>query len=243
MAGAGARLFPGNSKLTSTQVNTYLMDQTIMRFATTAARDAAFGGVGEPTLAEGMTCYIDADNSIYTYDGSNWVKMISASQPPGLVKIRSVNLSGTAVDIESCFTDEFENYRIVVSNLSNSVGAVYLRFQMLSGSTPASGASTYKSQRLLATGTQIFADSFNDVSAPIATFGNYANGASIELYSPKLARPTIAFSNSNYDQNTGVAIIETFAATHQVSTAYDGIRLISTSANFATGTATVYGYR
>ena len=51
MAGAGAKLFVAGTILTAAQVNTYLMDQTIMRFATTAARDAAFGGAGEPTLA------------------------------------------------------------------------------------------------------------------------------------------------------------------------------------------------
>jgi hypothetical protein len=90
MAGAGAKKFPAFSKLSSDDVNNYLADQVIMRFATTAARDAAFGGVGEPTLAEGMTAYIDADNTIYTYDGSNWVKMVSASTPVGLEKIVEV---------------------------------------------------------------------------------------------------------------------------------------------------------
>jgi hypothetical protein len=43
-----------------------------MRFATTAARDAAFGGTGEPTLAEGMFAYIDADKTVYYYTGSAW---------------------------------------------------------------------------------------------------------------------------------------------------------------------------
>lgn len=72
MAGAGAKLFVSGDVLTAAQVNTYLMDQTIMRFATTAARDAAFGGVGEPTLAEGMFAYIDADDTLYFYTGSAW---------------------------------------------------------------------------------------------------------------------------------------------------------------------------
>ena len=72
MAGAGAKLFQSGDVLTAAQVNTYLMDQTIMRFATTAARDAAFGGSGEPTLAEGMFCYIDADDSLYYYDSTQW---------------------------------------------------------------------------------------------------------------------------------------------------------------------------
>jgi hypothetical protein len=73
MAGAGALLFTSGQVLTAAQVNTYLMDQSIMRFATTAARDAAFGGAGEPTLAEGMFAYIDADNTLYYYSGSSWV--------------------------------------------------------------------------------------------------------------------------------------------------------------------------
>ena len=67
MAGAGAKLFTSGAVLTAAQVNTFLMDQTIMRFATTAARDAAFGGAGEPTLAEGMFAYIDDENKVYFY--------------------------------------------------------------------------------------------------------------------------------------------------------------------------------
>lgn len=78
MAGAGAKKFPAFSKLSSDDVNNYLADQVIMRFATTTARDAAFGGVGEPTLAEGMTAYIDDTNAIQVYDGSNWVEIASA---------------------------------------------------------------------------------------------------------------------------------------------------------------------
>lgn len=72
MAGAGAKLFTSGSVLTAAQVNTFLMDQAIMRFATTAARDAAFGGAGEPTLAEGMFAYIDADDNLYYYNGAAW---------------------------------------------------------------------------------------------------------------------------------------------------------------------------
>ena len=44
MAGAGAKKFPAFSKLTSDDVNNYLADQVIMRFATTNVRDDAFGG-------------------------------------------------------------------------------------------------------------------------------------------------------------------------------------------------------
>jgi hypothetical protein len=72
MAGAGSRLFTSGAVLTAAQVNTYLMDQSVMVFATTAARDAAFGGAGEPTLSEGMVCYISDANSLLYYTGTAW---------------------------------------------------------------------------------------------------------------------------------------------------------------------------
>lgn len=73
MAGAGAKLFGSGDVLTAAQVNTYLMDQSIMRFASEAARDAAFGGVGEPTLATGMFAYTIDTLSLWVYNGSAWV--------------------------------------------------------------------------------------------------------------------------------------------------------------------------
>ena len=71
MAGAGYKLFNTGDVLTAAQVNTYLQEQAVMRFATTTARDTALSGV----LAEGMICYIDADNNIYKYTGSAWVNI------------------------------------------------------------------------------------------------------------------------------------------------------------------------
>lgn len=75
MAGAGAKLFTSGSVLTAAQVNTYLMDQSVMRFADAAARTAAFGGTGEPTLAEGMVSYLMDTDSVEVYDGSAWVSV------------------------------------------------------------------------------------------------------------------------------------------------------------------------
>ena len=72
MAGAGAKLFVSGDVLTAAQVNTYLMDQAIMRFANVAARTNAFGGAGEPTLAEGMFSYLDDTDAFEYYDGSAW---------------------------------------------------------------------------------------------------------------------------------------------------------------------------
>ena len=73
MAGAGAKLFTSGAVLTAAQVNTYLMDQAVMRFANEAARTAAFGGAGEPVLASGMMSYLIDVASVEVYNGSAWV--------------------------------------------------------------------------------------------------------------------------------------------------------------------------
>jgi len=41
-------------------------------FADTTARDAAFGGTGEKTLAEGQFAYLEDTNATQYYDGSAW---------------------------------------------------------------------------------------------------------------------------------------------------------------------------
>ena len=72
MAGAGTKLFEAGAILTANQVNTYLMDQVVARFATIGARDAAFGSPGQPALSEGRLSYLDSTNKVYIYTGSAW---------------------------------------------------------------------------------------------------------------------------------------------------------------------------
>lgn len=94
MAGAGAKLFVSGDVLTADQVNTYLMDQTIMKFASTSARDAAFGGAGEPTLAEGMFAYTTDTNTLWLYDGSNWVNVLGSDIGQQALSNRNVVING-----------------------------------------------------------------------------------------------------------------------------------------------------
>jgi hypothetical protein len=79
MAGTGAKLFVSGDVLTAAQVNTYLMDQAVMRFADETARTNAFGGLGEPVLASGMMSYLIDVASVEVYDGSAWVGISGGS--------------------------------------------------------------------------------------------------------------------------------------------------------------------
>ena len=61
--------FTAGQVLTAAQVDDYLMRQTVMRFADSAARTTALSGV----LVEGMVSYLNDTNAVEVYDGSSWV--------------------------------------------------------------------------------------------------------------------------------------------------------------------------
>ena len=67
MAGAGFTTFTDGQVLTAAQVNNYLMEQSVMVFATAAARTTAL-----PTPSEGMVTYRTDANVIEYYDGAAW---------------------------------------------------------------------------------------------------------------------------------------------------------------------------
>ena len=74
MAGLGFKDFQVGEVLTSSDVDGYLMQQTVMRFPSAAARGSALGtaaGTGV-ALSEGMVTYLDDTNVLSVYDGTAW---------------------------------------------------------------------------------------------------------------------------------------------------------------------------
>jgi len=68
MAGAGYKLFVNGNTLSASDLNTYLNQQTVMVFASAAARTAALSGV----LSEGMVSYRTDSHITEYYSGSAW---------------------------------------------------------------------------------------------------------------------------------------------------------------------------
>lgn len=88
MAGLGYKDFTVGQVLTSAQVDGYLMQQTIMKFADASARTTALSGV----VAEGMFSYLADTNATEYYDGSSWV---SISNPGDITAVTAgTGLSG-----------------------------------------------------------------------------------------------------------------------------------------------------
>lgn len=68
------KTFNPSDVLTASDVNTYLMNQTVMTFAGTAARGSAIG-----TASEGMLSWLEDSNEYQYYNGTAWVGLISGT--------------------------------------------------------------------------------------------------------------------------------------------------------------------
>jgi hypothetical protein len=68
MAGAGFKDFEAGEVLTASDVDNYLMVQSIMVFASATARGTA---ITSPT--EGMFCFLKDTDGVEYYTGSAWV--------------------------------------------------------------------------------------------------------------------------------------------------------------------------
>ena len=69
MAGAGYKNFSAGDVFTASDVDTYIMEQTIMVFASSTARTTALSGV----VSEGMASYLLDTNKFEIYNGTAWV--------------------------------------------------------------------------------------------------------------------------------------------------------------------------
>lgn len=78
MAGAGFKTFNAGDVLGASDVNTYLMQQSVMSFASAAARTSA---IASPT--EGMVSYRQDTGIVEAYDGTTWQPLTPASRESG----------------------------------------------------------------------------------------------------------------------------------------------------------------
>jgi len=172
MAGAGVRVFQAGEVLTATLVNTYLQDQVVARFASASARDAAFGGSGEPTLEEGRVCYLDSTNELQYYSGSAWVS-ISAEAVTGAVQAKGDLVVGTGLNTISRLAVG-ANDTTLVADSTTATGVAW--------KTPPVAAANSITSAQIVTGTIVNA--------------NISASAAIEL--GKLADATIKIETGNY---------------------------------------------
>ena len=98
--GSGFKNFTAASVLTASDVNNYLMEQSVMSFASTGARDVAI-----TAPEEGMVAVLTADDLTTIYNGTAWVRFVqygaSTSYTPSLTASTTNPSIGTGGFVET----------------------------------------------------------------------------------------------------------------------------------------------
>jgi len=112
-------------------------------FADSTARDAAFGGTGEKTLAEGQYAYLEDTNATQVYDGSNWV----AVNLSGVVQVKSAVKTDTfTASIASGASTAITGVSVSITPTSAS-NKVLVIAQITGGTVDAGGGTFFTLKR------------------------------------------------------------------------------------------------
>lgn len=142
MPGAGFKTFNTGDVLTASDVNTYLMQQTVMVFASSAARSTALGA----NVSEGMLSYLTDTNVVQVYNGSAWVAMDDADAIQNtIVDAKGDLITATAADVPARL-GVGANGTVLTADSTTATG--------LKWATAASGATTFKLSKLFAFGVR-----------------------------------------------------------------------------------------
>ena len=157
-----------------------------------------------------------------------------------LVKTQTAT-SGTTIDVDSCFTSDYDNYRIVLSGIKTT-GAAGIDLQLKTGSVTATG---YYSSGFYAiygtTPTLVGAGRSNGTAWVTAIVGdpNKPGAGVFDVFGPNLADET-GYAHQGVDPRTtgGGGCYTGF---QDSNTQFTGFRL--SGGTFTNATIKVYGYR
>ena len=116
--GSGFKTFTAGAVLTASEVNNFLMEQSIMYFATTGARDTAI-----TSPEEGMVAFIgsnDANEGLYVYHGATggWRKGPGWNAPWGFLAT-SANTGSVTTGTHTTFQDGSVPMTLTATTITN----------------------------------------------------------------------------------------------------------------------------
>jgi hypothetical protein len=205
-------------------------------FADSTARDAAFGGTGEKTLAEGQYAYLESTKQTLVYDGSNWVTVAVA---PGLVLVSSTTIGSAvaSVTVTGAFSATYENYKITLSGGTASANA-NLALQL--GATTTGYYAGYSRVTYSTGAASLLSD--NNAANFLRVGAANTDGLSmtLDLLSPNLAKNT--FIAGIYTNPIAAGTSGSYGGFVNDTTAYTAFTIITSPGTLTGGVIRVYGY-
>lgn len=213
-----------------TEVNT-----GIPVFATTTTRDAAFGGTGEKTLAEGQFAYIEATNATQYYDGSAWQNVGASGLT--LISATTIGSAVSTVTVSNAFSATYDNYKVTISGGVTSVTTTDIRMTL--GST---ATGYYQAQWYGQYGPSNGAGYDANIAYWHPGRGTSQNiSMNMDLFNPFLAKETWA-TYQNLGVNTGDYVYQGSAFLNN-TTSYTAFTIVPAGGTMTGGTIRVYGYQ
>jgi hypothetical protein len=231
-------VFTAGQVLTAAQVTQ--INTGIPVFATTVTRDAAFGGAGEKTLAQGQYAFIEATNATQYYNGSAWV---AAGTTPGLVYITGASFSAqsTVSMAASTFTSTYKNYQVFLDITSVSA-QLQVSVRVNNAGTPRTGASYFWGTGVMNTAGAFTGSGSGSSSTPqiVGADGTRGYHGQINVFDPTNASSyteVTAAGNGNISGTNGAIFGGYF---YNAAEANDGLTFVTSTGNM-TGFYRVYG--
>ena len=220
------KVFTAGQVLAAADVNSFLMDQTVMSFAGSAARGSAI-----PTPTLGMYTHLeDALPRQEFWNGSTW------RSPFGMTLISNTTVTATpAVILDNIFSNEYQNYRI---NIKWTATCPAMRLEPRASGTTVNGNFHTAILGITYLGGASNIIQTNTTFAQINDGYAGSRGAqTLEIFDPT------SNAETSY-QIMGISEVAHVGATSQLNgTVVTGLRIsTSTGANFS-ATIRVYGYR
>ena len=226
--------------LTAADLN--ITNSGIPVFASSVERDAAFGGTGEKTLAEGQFAYLEDSNTTQYYDSSGWQPVGVA---PALVYLGGTTAASSAsINVDSVFSATYDNYLVQVSSFTASVEDYWAIRLRASGSTITASNYTQAGQANQSSSDTVFARRatngtfwYGDLVTTVSTNPQLINLWVTNPFAATATRGSIQASGcTNADFRQCLT-----AVNYNATTSADGIALVPYTSGTLSGTIRVYG--
>lgn len=195
--GSGYKAFTAGSVLTASDVNNYLMEQGVMYFATTTARDTA---ITDPE--DGMVAYIgsnDSSEGLWTYNGTSWRKGPGWNAAWGYIGSSTVTSSTVATNTNittySLSAIARRRYRITagVGSVSVSAGPTIVALAVYVAGAKVAGCNAYCPDAGIgymgATTVGYYAPTSTATGITIAAYGELTSGSATITWGASATSP------------------------------------------------------
>lgn len=235
MAGLGRKVFTAGDVLTASDVQNYMMDQSVMYFAGTAARSSA---IATPTT--GMTTYIGVTGTatipqIEVYTGSAW------QTPYALTQVANVSFSAaSSVALDNVFTSTYTNYQAILNITTASATSNHTLAYRAGGSTNNTANYFYGAVAIVF-GSATVQGSQNS-SATTIVEGSRADSGAQSITNFYFGAPQAVSRTNSQAFTTDSSVTRQVGTLFNATTQFDGF-VITPQSGTITGNIRVYGLR